>query len=474
MEDICTFFTHENDCPGLDTDAAVSRLSRAIQCRTVNDGGMTDYGEFDKLHRLIRGGYPHIASLGSFEVFGGRALLITLPGSDASLRPCLLMSHQDVVPVSAGSERDWTYPPFSGEVAGGYVWGRGTLDVKDQVFGCLEATEYLLSRGCRFARTVYLAFGDDEETRRAGAGALAKVLDGRGVRLEYVLDECGGKIQDAVDFGAPGTYLSPVGIMEKGYIDLELSVKSGGGHAARPFGGTSLGKLSRAIANAAYHPFPPRLSPVMVRMFRSLSPYITQEPLRTLVEDIEGNADEIARLCSAVPALFPFVTTTIAPTVIRGGSAVSNVLPRDMSAVINLRLIEGDTVEGVWQHLAEAVNDPEVTMRILKADGPSSEAGTDSWGYAHVVKSMGRYFKNVVFVPALITGATDARNYERICSTCLRCSPFMAPPEDVARGVHGTDERISLRAYAQGIRVLIHLLWETAAAPGGCGCMDHR
>lgn len=315
MKDIHAFFDHEEDYPDLDAAGAAGRLSRAIQCKTINcaDHTRTDYAEFDKLHALIRESYPCVMAAGTCEVIGHHSLLITLPGSDAALRPCLFMSHQDVVPVVEGTEEDWTYPAFSGAIAEGYVWGRGALDIKNQVFGCLEAAEYLLSHGGAFRRTVYLSFGDDEETLNLGAQALAKTLQSRGVELEFVLDEGGGKIENAAAYGAPETYLSPVDLMEKGYADLELCVKSAGGHSSRPFGGTSLGRLSQAIARIVDHPFPVRLTPVMKGAFRAIAPYVTQEPLKTLVQDVEGNAGAIARYCYETRPLFPFVTTTIAP-----------------------------------------------------------------------------------------------------------------------------------------------------------------
>ena len=467
MKDILDFFAHEDDFPDLDSTGAAERLSRAIQCRTINcaDHSLTDFGEFDKLHALIRESYPHVMAAGTFEVIGHHSLLITLPGSDASLRPCLFMSHQDVVPVVEGTEDDWTHPAFSGAIADGYIWGRGTLDIKNQVFGCLEAAEYLLAHGKTFARTVYLSFGDDEETLNLGARGLAETLQSRGVTLEFVLDEGGGKIENGAPYGAPDTYLSPVDLMEKGYADLELSVKSPGGHSSRPFGGTSLGHLSQAIARIVENPFPVKLTPVMVGAFKALAPYITEEPLRSLVRDVEGNADAIARICAQRRELFPFVTTTIAPTVIRGSSAACNVMPQDMSAVVNFRIAEGETVEELLAHVRAAIGDETVSLRFLQANDPSATARTDGYGYAKLTEAMGRYFRDVVFVPSLTAGATDAHHYEIICDTCLRCSPFMAPPEDVARGVHGTDERISLRSYAQGIRVLIHLMDIAAIAP---------
>lgn len=304
----------------------------------------------------------------------------------------------------------------------------------------------------------YLAFGDDEETLNLGAKAISDYLKAQGVTLEFSLDEGGGKIEPGAAFGAPDISIAHVDLMEKGYADLELSVRSIGGHSSRPYGGTSLEHLACAIADITRRPFPVRLSPVMKGAFETLAPYITAEPLKTLVQDVEANADAIAAYCFRDRTLFPFVTTTIAPTIIQGSSKACNVMSQDMQAVINFRLADGDTVEGVMAHCREAVQDPTVEMRYLQANNPSATARRDGYGYRTVVESMLRYYPGVVFLPSMTVGATDAHHYEQICDTCLRCSPFMAEPQEAATGVHGTNERIPVRAYLQGIRVLIDLM----------------
>ena len=203
----------------------------------------------------------------------------------------------------------------------------------------------------------------------------------------------------------------------------------------------------------------------MAGAFRAIAPYVTEEPLKTLVQDVDQNADAIAQYCYETRALFPFVTTTIAPTVIRGSSAACNVMPQDMSAVVNFRIAEGETAEQVLSHVRQAVADESVELRFLQANDPSATARSDGYGYARLVETMRRYFRDVVFLPSLTAGATDAHCYEIVCDTCLRYSPFLASPEDAARGVHGTDERISVRAYTQGIRALIRLMEHTAVQP---------
>ena len=459
MNPVFSYFDNENLYPDLDVDAAVSHLSDAIRCRTVNyeDHSRTDFSEFDRLQALMQNSFPSVMAHGQFELIG-HAVLVTIPGSDPSLLPCLYMSHQDVVPVVAGTERDWTWDAFSGAVEDGYIWGRGTLDIKEMVFGILEAAEYLLSHGQSFRRTAYLAFGDDEETLNLGALDIAETLKSRGVRLEFVLDEGSCKLEDGACFGAPGLPIGLIELMEKGYADLELSVESRGGHSNRPFGGSSLEHLARAITAVADHPFPCRLPEPMIGTFEALSSYITEEPFRELVRDVRRNADAIASACAERPETFSFVTTTIAPTMIEGGSAACNVLPQNMRAVINFRLNEGDSIDAVMEHCRAAINNPKVKLRYLQANDPSATARSDGFGYKKLCEAMKQFYPEVVFVPSMTVGATDAHQYERICDTCLRCSPFLTEPEDVRRGMHGTNERLPIRSYAQGIRVLIRLM----------------
>ena len=471
MYEIYQAFDHEQDYHDLDLEGCVLRLSRAIQCRTVSD--CEDPAPFDALHDLMREGYPAVMAAGHFQLVG-RSVLITIQGLQRQLPPALFMAHQDVVPVVKGTEGDWTWPAFSGAVEEGYIWGRGTLDIKEMVFGELEAAEYLLSHGKRPVRTMILAFGEDEETFNRGSKALSDLLKAHGARLAFVLDEGGSGIDDGVIYGAPGVKIASIDLMEKGYADLRLSVKSRGGHSSIPWGGTSLGRLSQAIAAIVDHPFPAQLPAIVKAMFRSLRPYITMEPLKSLVRDIDANQEAIAAFCLQNKTLFNLVITTIAPTMITGSSTAPNVMPQNMEAVVNFRLLEGTTPEMVMEHCRSAIRsaglalegdpvvDPAsgVALSFDQANPPSAMARHDGYGYAKVLASMQRYYRDIVFYPACSGGATDAHNYEQICETCLRRSPFIAEEED-EKTVHGTNERISIRSYAQGIRVLIHLMNET-------------
>ena len=456
MEHIFDLFVNESAYPDLDGAGAVERLSQALRFVTVTDAPAP--GAFEGLRAHMRASFPRImAAAASFETFRN-SVLITIPGTDPALKGALFMSHQDVVPVVPGTEGDWLHGPFSGDVAEGYIWGRGAEDIKQQVFGTMEALEYLLAHGFTPARTVYLAFGDDEETLNTGSRMMAEALKARGVELEFLLDEGGGKVHDAAAFGAPGVLYSDINLMEKGYADLELTVESHGGHSSRPFGGSSLGILSEAIAAITTHPFPAEMDPLLRRAFTELGDAITDERVRALLD--REDWDGLAQYALGQRELFPYVTTTIAPTMIEGGSLAANVLPQNLRAVINFRLAAGTTPDRVLAHCREQVGDERVGLRFLQANPPSKISEAESFGYESLVQSMERFYQGVRFIPLASAGATDARSYEDICPVCLRCSPFLLPKEDEG-GVHGTNERLLVRAYLHGIRVLIDLMERT-------------
>ena len=459
MTDYKRFYRNEEDYPQLDGEGAFRHLSAAIACRTVNGTEGCDE-EFAKLRQLVHDSYPAVSADAVTETVG-RSLLIHIEGRDKNLKPVLFMSHMDVVGVEAGTEKDWTYPPFSGEIAQGYIWGRGALDIKCQVFGVLEAAEYLLSRGCRPERDVYLAFGEDEETFNTGALAMAKLLESRGVQLEFLLDEGGGSIESGAVYCAPGVNVCQIHLAEKGYADLRLVAKGKGGHSSNPFGGSSLEHMARAISAVCDSGQEAEMPKALEQCLEAIAPYVTEEPLKSLVQDIPGNAKAIMDYCASVRELFPLTATTIAPTMISGGSPACNVLPQDISANINFRLFPGDSADELKRRCFAALEGMPVKAKFDQANDPSRLSAASGYGYEKLLEAMNYYYNDVVLIPSISAGATDARQYENICSACLRCAPFLSEAAETAGLVHGTNERISQRSYIQGIRVLIRIM-ETA------------
>lgn len=146
--DVYAHYANEGDYPDLDYLSAERHLSAALRCRTVWAGEKTDLSQFAALHGLIRDAYPNLMNHATFELVG-QSVLLTLPGTDSSLEPAMLIAHQDVVPVVAGTEGQWELDPFSGKIDDEWIWGRGALDIKDMLVAELEAVEHLLARGER-------------------------------------------------------------------------------------------------------------------------------------------------------------------------------------------------------------------------------------------------------------------------------------------------------------------------------------
>src|SRR5262245_7765674 len=232
-------------------DAAVvaQRLAQAVRFQTIShqDPAQFPGAAFDGFHAFLERSYPRVKAALVREKVNGHSLLYEWRGSDPALKPILLMAHQDVVPADPASLDKWTRTPFSGEVADGFIWGRGTIDDKGGLMAVHEAVEALLAQGFRPARTVYFAFGHDEEVGgRQGAAKIAELLKSRGMHLESVLDE--GQV---VTTGIVPGFEQPValvGIAEKGYLSVELLVQAEGGHSSMPPKNTAVGILAAAIA----------------------------------------------------------------------------------------------------------------------------------------------------------------------------------------------------------------------------------
>ena len=467
MSDVWRFFAHEDDFADLDANGACERLGRVLRYRTVSsmDAEEVDWKPFDDLRAYMAQAWPRVFEAGEVELID-HSLLITLAGDDPKLKPVLLMGHMDVVPVVPGTEADWTHGPFSGHVDDTYIWGRGAIDMKDQVAGILEAIEYALAHGWEHKRTLLLAFGQDEETTQRGAGAIGRVLEERGIELEYLVDEGDYRIVPAAEYSAGEGWLMHADLAEKGYADIVLKTRSVGGHSSNPYGGTSLGVLSRAIAAICDIEWPARVTDLLAAQLEELGLYTADE--------IASHEDAIVCACLASKKLYPLVTTTCAPTQIEGGSAGANVMPQDMWANINFRMLEGTSVADVVARCRDAVAGAGLAGRVEVELGPGSSEPSPSPriggpGLEAVRAIASRYFCDpkvpgalgslpVRIVPSTVIGATDAANYQRICPECIRFSAFVVDDAECDRGVHGTNERISRRAYLQGVRFMIALL----------------
>jgi len=453
----------EEPVEGIPVDApqVAEHLGAALRFVTISviDGSSAaGYMPFLDLQNYLQQTYPLVHARLERRRFGDYSLLYTWPGSNPDLAPIVLMAHQDVVPIPSESLPNWTHAPFSGAVADGYVWGRGAQDCKMQLIGILEAAERLLSNNFTPARTIYFAFGHDEEIGgQQGARAIANWFTEQGIHPEAVLDE-GGAVVDGL---LPGidTPVGLIGVAEKGFMTLELTVEAAPGHSSTPPRETAIGILAKAIAFIEATPAPIRLDAAEM-LFRGVGP-VLPFGLQFALANRWLFGGMVGKNLAKNPATNAMIRTTAAPTIIHAG-VKENVLPASAIAKINIRLLPGDTIAGSCERVRKIIADERVKFEPMQAfiAAPSPFSRTDTPAYHALARTIRQMFDNVPVAPMLMLGGTDARNYHEICESVYRFIPLVFNSEDMKR-VHGTNERVSVEGMARLVQFFaqIMLVW---------------
>jgi carboxypeptidase PM20D1 len=416
--------------PPVDSNVVARRLSGAIRFQTVSYGEGVREAErtaaLRDLHEYLDRTYPYFHEDAPQEIFG-ESMLFVWRGTDDNLPPVLLMAHLDVAPVAEGTEGNWTHEPFSGDIADGFVWGRGTVDNKAAAIAMMEAGDRLAQSNFQPRRTIMFAFGEDQEAGGAkGNAAIAKALANRGVRFAWVLDEGSPILKEPY----PGVErpVAFVSVAEKGFLRLELSAKGEGQEAA----------LSRAVDNALRRNFPSDLDAIQRAKLDVLTPYVPfgerlklanlwlTKPL--VIGTMQGSAETTDAL-----------RTTISPVM----ASAAQDSDADLRA-IDVHLHPRDTIASVTDQVTAAIGNSEIEIRPLTATQaePSRVTDANSPAYAYIARGISETFV-VPTAPELMTRPTDSRYFLDIADAVLRFSPFTAAREDLARA-HGTDERIAI------------------------------
>jgi carboxypeptidase PM20D1 len=441
--------------------AFIEHLAEAVRIPTVSheDRERVDRSAFAEFRSFLERTYPAVHGSLGLEVVGGDSPLFTWEGTDPDAEPFLLMAHQDVVPVDPATEAEWPHGPFSGEVADGYLWGRGALDDKGPLIAILEAVESLVEEGFTPATTVYLAFGHDEEIGGGGgASAIAALLGQRGVRLAFVLDK-GGAV--ASDF-FPGVTrpVALVGIGEKGYVNVEISARRTGGHASVPPASTAIGAVAAAVHRLEGSPMPARLEPARP-MFEALGRVIGGVSGRMLARP-EVFGAFIERRMAGAPQTDALIRTTAAVTMISGG-VKPNLLPQEATAVVNVRVLPGDASDDVLDHVRRVVGDGVTVDRLPSSFSaePSPLADVEAAAFTDLAATIDDVFPGVPVVPYILMGATDSRYFLPIAGSVLRFVPFSVTGDDMAR-IHGVGERVRVADASSAVAFYRRLIIRSA------------
>jgi carboxypeptidase PM20D1 len=428
----------------IDLARAAARLGEAIRIRTVTEQAESSQPALHELRDWLAASYPAFHAVAERTVTGGGTLVFEWKGSNTALRPIILMAHQDVVPEVA-PER-WTHPPFSGAVADGSIWGRGSIDDKGSLIAIMEAVEALVVAGHVPTRTLLLVFGHDEETSGSGAGAAAQWLASRGVQAEFVLDEGSLVIADHPITHGP---VALIGISEKGYATVRITARGAAGHASMPPPQTAVATLARAIDAIMGSPFPMRYDGATRAMLETLAPEVP-----TLTRMAIANAwlfrPVLVKQIGATPQGAAVLHTTLAPTMLSAAPR-ENVLPTEASATFNLRIAPGDTVAGVMAHLRQAVGALPVTLALVgEGRDPSVVSPTDSFGFRLIAGAARAVFGTPV-APAPVVAATDSRHMAGLTRSIYRFQPLQLSLADTGM-IHGIDEHLGMEALERMVR----------------------
>ncbi|KAK4097661.1 carboxypeptidase S [Parathielavia hyrcaniae] len=482
-------------------NATIRRLSGAVQVKTESFDDLGPIGEdprwdvFYDFHRFLEQTFPLIHSKLQVEKVNTHGLLYTWTGSEGSLKPTLLMAHQDTVPVPPETVGSWTYPPWSGEYDGTHIWGRGASDCKNQLIATMETLELLLDAGFQPRRTILLSFGFDEEcSGTQGASQLSTFIQDRYGKggIAVIVDEGSGFER------AWGTLFAKPGTAEKGYTDISITVRMPGGHSSVPSDHTSIGILSELITKieseqyrarlvdsnpyytqlqcgAAYSPeFPDQLKLLLRHRRASSSPHdlCKAKPDRLALEAAKQG-----------PEIKYLMQTSQAVDVVSGGLKV-NALPECAATVVNHRINVGETTQVVKDRLAALAADTarkhNLTLHAFDNDdkepGPSSitlAASAHELEVAPVTPADGSADRNspfavlagttralygdddVVVTPGIMTGNTDTRYYWALTRHIFRFAPGYDPEDGPGLGgnnIHTVDERVSVLGHVNSVR----------------------
>lgn len=445
----------------LDEQAAARRLGEAIRFPTISNFLNPDQAAepLRAMQAHIIASFPAFHAAASREIVGGYSLLYTWQGADPAAQPIGLLAHQDVVPIAPKTEADWQHKPFDGVVTSEFIWGRGSWDDKGNLYAMLEAAEQMARQGFRPKRTVYFAFGHDEEVSGLrGAKAIASLLAQRGVRMEYLIDE-GLLITDGILNGLSKP-AALIGVAEKGYATLVLTARATPGHSSMPPRETAIGMMSAALAHLEDNRLPMHIRGAVSEMFDTLAPEMSGFN-RVVLSNRWLFKPLLLRQFEKSGPTEAMVRTTTALTVFNAGDK-DNVLPGHAEASVNFRLLPGDTQASVTEHVRRSVGNEKIEVGGFEGNfDPPPVTGTASPSYRKLHQTIREIFPGVVVAPGLMIAATDSRHYAAVADNIFRFSPVRANADDLKR-FHGTDERLSIANYANMIRFYMRLIQNTA------------
>lgn len=418
---------------------ALQHFSDLVRFKTISytDTALFDSSQFLGLQRYLETAYPLVHEHMKREVINKYTLMYHWKGRNDTARPVFFLAHMDIVPVESNDV--WQVDPFSGTIKDGFVWGRGSFDNKVNLVSMMESAEKLLQQYFQPERSVYFVFSHDEEVRSLyGMTAVARILAERNIRAHLVIDEGGIVTNEKI----PGIQfpVALIGTAEKGYLTASLEVQKEGGHSSMPEKETAIDILAKALMKLHDNPFEAKVTLAQQDFIDYLGP-----ELPFFKKMVFANAWLFGKLIvgqyEKTPVGNAVMRTTYAPTILSAGIK-ENIIPASAKAVINLRLLPGDSSHFALKRIREIVNDERVTVSALGINEASGVTRATGEGYKKVESAILKTFPNTIVTPFLLVGGTDSKKLMDISDHIIRFTPLIDPI-----GNHGINERVSIESF---------------------------
>ncbi|MBV7529603.1 M20/M25/M40 family metallo-hydrolase [Chitinophaga sp. sic0106] len=455
------------------SDTTLQRFAGGIRIPTVSDVDYTqfNFGPIQEFAAYLRTAYPNVYAATESYTVNNHGLVIHWKGRNSALQPVLFLSHYDVVPPGEYEGTDsgqiifspkdkpqppvtaiqdkWTHYPFSGAVADGRIYGRGTLDMKNMLFALMESVNNLMAQQYTPERDVYLAFGFDEEVGGVeGALKIAEDFKAKGIRFDAVYDE-GGIVSSKGSISGLNATVALIGCAEKGFWSAKVKVKGLGGHSSMPPMQSAIGKAAVIMQRLEKEQMKPMIIPVIDRFFTNVGGAMDFKS-RLAIANQWLLKTTLMKTLAASHTTNALIRTTTALTMMKGSDA-SNVLAPVVDFVVNFRILPGNTVAEVKEHLQYACRGFDVEIEDLRPPREASRiSDINSQGYRVMEKTIKQYFPDAIVTPYLTIGGTDGYKYEIVSDHVYRFNPVLINNNE-QQTIHNNNEYISIDNYSRMI-----------------------
>ena len=434
-----------------ETDDVVDKLAQMLKVKTISyeNKEEIDFSKFQEYIDLTKKLYPLVFEKCEFEQTKEYAIKLKLKGK-SSEKPTVLMAHYDVVPVTKG----WDHDPFLGEVVDGYLYGRGAIDTKCTMACALSALEVALKDNYIPENDLYLCFGANEEIYGDSQVKIIEKMKEEGIRPALVFDEGGGIMSNA--FPGVNKDTAFLGVVEKGMVNVKLSLDTNGGHSSTPKKNGPIIRLSKALVKLEKNPMKPQYTKTMKEMLKIMGQNATFA-LKIVFANMWLFKGLVKKLLVILGAdTRALLTSTFAFTIMNGGNQ-TNIIPNHVEANINVRVAPFDTAEDVVKHIKKVIDDDEIVITTSDINKMYGECDFNQKGYEIIKDTTIETYPDTIVAPFIMLGGTDARHYNEISDCVIRFSPIKVTNED-RKGIHGLNEKIKVETLQKGLEFYQRLL----------------